>query len=108
MPFKKNRIRNDETRMTKEIRMPKMAARRAKRKLCSGRDLNAHAFRHTHLKRTCRPFQQPSERLKDIRWKMGDGEPQAVSLSQGGFGARCSTFDIRRSVLGSGPHAHAP
>src|SRR5438093_13633185 len=45
---------------------------------CSGRDLNPHAFRHTPLKRTCLPFHHPSERLKDRRWYMGDGEPQAL------------------------------
>ena len=27
---------------------------------CSGRDLNPHAFRHTPLKRTCLPFHHPS------------------------------------------------
>src|SRR5438132_13554981 len=31
-----------------------------KSKLCSGRDLNPHAFRHTPLKRTCLPFHHPS------------------------------------------------
>src|SRR5207248_11370595 len=100
MPFKKNRIRNDETRMTKEIRIPKMAARRAKRKLCSARDLNPHAFRHTPLKRTCLPFHHPSERFKDRRWQKGDGEPQALSLSQGGFGVRCATVGLLRSRPG--------
>src|SRR6202790_1061250 len=29
--------------------------------LCSGGDLNPHAFRHTPLKRTCLPFHHPSE-----------------------------------------------
>jgi hypothetical protein len=29
--------------------------------LCSGGDLNPHAFRHTPLKRTCLPFHHPSD-----------------------------------------------
>jgi hypothetical protein len=36
------------------------AANGALLKMCSGRDLNPQAFRHTPLKRTCLPFHHPS------------------------------------------------
>jgi hypothetical protein len=35
---------------------------RALRRMCSGRDLNPQAFRHTPLKRTCLPVPPPERR----------------------------------------------
>ena len=44
-------------------KVAKIAANCCKRDfpLCSGGDLNPHAFRHTPLKRTCLPFHHPSD-----------------------------------------------